>query len=103
MGKYAVFAPAIDAGLTWLVLIGVLMSAVSAYYYLRVVYVFWMQSVEETPEAQAANRSFAFSNTPATTMIVLCAVALVVLGVYSGGLLDLTLGFFDPAMMAVTP
>ena len=103
MGKYAVFAPAIDAGLTWLVLIGVLMSAVSAYYYLRVVYVFWMQSAEDTPEAQAATRTFAFSDTPATAMIVLCAVALVVLGVYSGGLLDLTLGFFDPAMMAVTP
>ncbi len=103
MGKYAVFAPAIDAGFTWLVLIGVLMSAISAYYYLRVVYVFWMQSAEETPAARAATRSFAFSSAPATTIIVLCAVALVVLGVYSGGLLDLTLGFFDPSMMAVTP
>src|SRR5690606_29140231 len=35
LGKYAIFAPAIDAGLTWLVIIAVLASAVSAYYYLR--------------------------------------------------------------------
>ncbi|MBU2471967.1 MAG: NADH-quinone oxidoreductase subunit N, partial [Bacteroidetes bacterium] len=36
-GKYYVFAAAINANLTWLVIIGVLMSAVSAYYYLRLV------------------------------------------------------------------
>ncbi|PEN14891.1 NADH-quinone oxidoreductase subunit N [Longibacter salinarum] len=103
MGKYAAFAPAVDAGLTWLVLIAVLMSAISAYYYLRVVYVFWMQSASDTPEAQETPSSFALTSTPATTAIVVCAVALVVLGVYSGGLLDMTIGFFDSGMMAATP
>lgn len=103
MGKYAVFAPAIDAGFTWLVLIGVLMSAISAYYYLRVVYVFWMQSEEETPAAQAATRTFMFAARPATAAIVVCAVALIVFGIYAGGMLDLTRGFFDGSMMAVTP
>jgi NADH-quinone oxidoreductase subunit N len=43
LGKYAIFAPAIDAGLTWLVIIAVLASAISAYYYLRVLYVFFMR------------------------------------------------------------
>jgi len=101
MGKYAVFAPAVDAGLTWLVLIAVLMSAVSAYYYLRVVYVFWMQS----PEDVEAARSVTLPGLPtsAAAVIALCAVALLVLGVYSGGLLDVTLGFFDRGIMAGTP
>src|SRR5690606_23537739 len=54
LGKYAVFAPAIEAGLTWLVLIGVLASVVSAFYYLRVLVVFFMRSPEETPAAEAA-------------------------------------------------
>ncbi|HHP7237763.1 NADH-quinone oxidoreductase subunit N [Longibacter sp.] len=103
MGKYAVFAPAVDAGLTWLVLIGVLMSAISAYYYLRVVVVFWLADAEETPEAQAASRSFVFAGVPVKVTIALCAVALVVLGVYSGGLLEMTFGFFEGGMMAATP
>jgi NADH-quinone oxidoreductase subunit N len=103
MGKYAVFAPAIDAGLTWLVVIGVLMSAISAYYYLRVVYVFWMQSPEDVPEAAAARTaSFPFASTSATAVIVLCAVALVILGIFSGGVLEMTSGFFEGGVMAGT-
>ena len=35
-GKVAVFGPAVDAGLTWLVVVGVLSSVLSGYYYLRV-------------------------------------------------------------------
>jgi len=104
IGKYAVFAPAIDAGLTWLVLVGVLMSALSAYYYLRVVYVFWMQSAEEVEAAQEAEYSaFPYATPSAKGAIVVCAVALVVLGIFFGGILETTAGFFDAAAMASAP
>jgi NADH-quinone oxidoreductase subunit N len=103
-GKYFVFAPAVDAGLTWLVVIGVLMSALSAYYYLRVVYVFWMQSAEEVdatdPVRQAA---FPQATTAAVGTLVVCAVALVVLGVFFGGVIETTAGFFEASAMAAAP
>jgi len=48
VGKYYVFAAAINAGLIPLAIIGVLASAASAYYYLRVmVYLFFKDSHKE--------------------------------------------------------
>jgi len=103
IGKYAVFAPAVDAGLTWLVLVGVLMSALSAYYYLRVVYVFWMQSPEDV-EAEGFTEAALPQVTPtALGTLVVCAAALLVLGVFFGGVLETTATFFDAATMASTP
>jgi NADH-quinone oxidoreductase subunit N len=103
IGKYAVFAPAIEAGLTWLVVLGVLMSALSAYYYLRVIYVFWMQAPGEV-EADGVTEATLPQATPAALgTLVVCAVALVVLGVFFGGVLETTAGFFDAAAMASTP
>ena len=46
IAKIYVFRAAIDAGYMWLALIGVLTSLVSAYYYLRVVFVMYMQEGE---------------------------------------------------------
>ncbi|MBC8075952.1 MAG: hypothetical protein H7Y32_07755, partial [Chloroflexales bacterium] len=43
MAKFYVFGAALDAGLWWLALIGVLTSAVSAFFYLRVVLNMFMQ------------------------------------------------------------
>lgn len=103
IGKYAVFAPAIDAGLTWLVVIGVLMSALSAYYYLRVVYVFWMQSAQDVDTDGVAEAALPQVTPVALGTLVVCAVALVVLGVFFGGVLETTATFFDAATMAATP
>lgn len=104
IGKYAVFAPAVDAGLTWLAVIGVLMSAVSAYYYLRVVYVFWMQSKEEVEAASAVADTSLPRPTPAAMgTLVVCALALLVLGIFAGGVLETTAAFFDASAMAAAP
>lgn len=78
LGKWAVFAPAIDAGLVWLAVIGVLTSAVSAYYYLRVLVVFFMKKEDDTSDASAAAFPVPVS---ARVILVACAVALVALGV----------------------
>ena len=103
IGKYAVFAPAVEAGLTWLVVAGVLMSALSAYYYLRVIYVFWMQAPEDV-EAEGFTEAALPQVTPvAMGTLVVCAVALLVLGVFFGGVLETTSAFFETTAMAATP
>ncbi len=101
LGKVYVFAPAIEAGLVWLVLIGVLASAVSAYYYLRVLYVFWFGSSEDE-----AVRGEAFPvPTASAAVLVTCVVALLLLGIYPGpALFETTTSFFrEAAIMAGTP
>lgn len=104
VGKYFVFAPAVNAGLTWLVVIAVLMSAVSAYYYLRVVYVFWMQSADAVEaSAPVTEEAFPRATVPAVGTLVVCAVALLVLGVFFGGVLETTAGFFGASAMAGAP
>ncbi len=44
MGKFYLFGAAIDAGYVWLAVIGVLNSAVSLYYYFRVVVFMWIKT-----------------------------------------------------------
>jgi NADH-quinone oxidoreductase subunit N len=102
-GKYAVFAPAVDAGLTWLVIIGVLMSAVSGYYYLRVMFVFWMRSEEDEPDAvrsRSADLPIPFA--PATVLVT-CAVLLLLFGIFPGLISMVTDFFHVPVAAAIVP
>jgi NADH-quinone oxidoreductase subunit N len=41
IGKWFVFFAAVDAGLIWLAIAGAVISVISAYYYLRVVWIMW--------------------------------------------------------------
>ena len=92
LGKYAVFAPAVEAGYSWLVVIGVLASVASAFYYLRVLYVFFMRSPEEDPASPPPDAAFS-SPLALRVTLVSCAAALLILGV-APRFLDITLGFF---------
>lgn len=47
IGKFMIFKAAIQAGFVWLAVIGVLNSAVSIYYYLRIVVTMYMKPAEE--------------------------------------------------------
>ena len=48
IGKFYVFGGMVQAGLVWLAVVGVVLSAVSAYYYLRVIiYMFFKEPEEE--------------------------------------------------------
>ncbi|MBI5570594.1 MAG: NADH-quinone oxidoreductase subunit N [Desulfomonile tiedjei] len=51
MGKFTIFYAAVKAGYIWLVIIGVLTSAVSVFYYFRVVMKMYMEVPEKTPAA----------------------------------------------------
>ncbi len=48
MGKFYVFMSAINAGYTWVVIIAVIFSAISAYFYLRIVMYMYMKEPKET-------------------------------------------------------
>ncbi len=51
-GKMAVFLAVIEANLTWLAVVGVLTSVVSAFYYLRVVKVMYLDDAKDPLDAQ---------------------------------------------------
>src|SRR4029079_2424952 len=44
MGKFWLFGAAVEAGYIWLAVIGVLNSAVSLYYYIRIVVFMWLKN-----------------------------------------------------------
>jgi NADH-quinone oxidoreductase subunit N len=83
LGKLYVFTAAVQAGLAWLAVVGVLNSVVSAYYYLRVVVAMYMR--EELP-GDAVKPVVC----PALQVGVgLASVAIVVLGLWPAPILDL--------------
>ena len=74
IGKFYIFMAAVQANLVWLAVVGVLLSAVSAYYYLRVVMVMYMQEPEH---------EFDLAISPSISFALLVAVGVVmVVGVY---------------------
>ena len=98
IGKYLVFAAAIDAGLTWVAVVGVLASVVSAYYYLRVLVVLWMRPETDAPAAARVP----FRVAPGTAVALgVCVVALLGLGVLPGGVVGAVQGFFATAAETV--
>ena len=77
MGKLLVFRAAVDAGLVGLVIVGVLTSAVGAYYYLRVVVYMYMR-----PSPEAATMPERHLGTEVA--LILSTAVVVVLGILPG-------------------
>lgn len=100
MGKVAVFAPAVESGLIWLAICGVLASAISAYYYLRVLVVFFMKS-EDDVRVPVSESAFPVP-TSSAVVLIFCAAALLILGVYPQ-LLELTESYFTSVAVAALP
>jgi NADH-quinone oxidoreductase subunit N len=64
MAKFFIFSGAVQQGLLWLVIIAVINSVISAYYYLRVVKVVWMgeaASAEKVPSSGALKLALSLS------------------------------------------
>jgi NADH-quinone oxidoreductase subunit N len=79
--KVAVFGAAIEAGYTWLAIVGVLFSVIGAYYYLRVVwYMYFEPPAHEVHPAPEMDMKF---------MVSLNGLALLALGLLPGPLLTL--------------
>ncbi|MCL5125505.1 MAG: NADH-quinone oxidoreductase subunit N [Deltaproteobacteria bacterium] len=61
IGKFTIFSAAISAGYVWLVIIGVLTSAASVFYYFRVIMKMYMEAPEVEPERLSFSPSMAFA------------------------------------------
>ncbi len=80
VGKFYIFKSAIQAGLVWLAVAGVLFSAISAYFYLRVIMVMYMSE----PKA-----GIELSTAPSLALaLAISATAVIVIGVYPTDLLN---------------
>jgi NADH-quinone oxidoreductase subunit N len=84
IGKFYIFSAAVQAGYLWLVLIAVLNSLISVYYYLRIIVIMYMQPaeadlgpVEMTPVVQAT--------------LILSALAVLIIGIFPGTIYNLAL------------
>jgi NADH-quinone oxidoreductase subunit N len=89
VGKFAIFGAAINSGYIWLVIIGVLTSAVSVFYYFRVV----MKMYMETPEVQVTALNFG----PGMVLALFIAVVGVLyIGVFPTTYLNLALESVKP-------
>ncbi|MFH1650948.1 MAG: NADH-quinone oxidoreductase subunit N [Chloroflexota bacterium] len=81
MGKFFIFSAAVQEGLLWLVVVAVINSVISAYYYLRVVKVMWFgtpPSADEVPSSTFLRAG----------LLISCAGVLL-LGVFPGGIMAL--------------
>lgn len=82
VGKFYLFAAGIEAGWTWVAVVGVLTSAISLYYYFRiVVFMYFKDSDASTPVALRA---------PALVgAVAFCALATLVMGIIPGPFIEL--------------
>ena len=81
VGKFYLFAAAVEAGYIWLVLIAVINSAISLFYYMRVVMVMYMRDLP--PQGIALSRS------PALYLALFLAAAVtLLLGIFPGPVLE---------------
>ena len=76
--KFSIFAAAVNAGFVPLAIIGVVMSLVSVYYYLRIPVLMYMREPgEEPPRAETQLLE--------GCVLAVCAAAVLVLGVFPNG------------------
>ena len=85
IGKLQIFSAALDGGWVWLTVIGILNSALSAYYYLRVVMFMYMRegALPEGTELPVKSSGFAL------TGLIGTAVAVLYLGVFPDKIIEL--------------
>jgi NADH-quinone oxidoreductase subunit N len=86
-GKYYVFAGAIQGGFTWLAIVGVLMSAVSAYYYLRLVVMMYFKDYAGAEEQPVARLAFG--------ALVISALVVIGMGLFPSLIVNITSRFFS--------
>jgi NADH-quinone oxidoreductase subunit N len=81
-GKFYIFAGAVEAGYIWLAILGVLNSAVSLYYYLRVmVYMYFREPAEDY--------GWMTMQVGAVISIILAIVGVFYLGIFPGSVMEM--------------
>lgn len=82
IGKFYVFMAAVNADLTWLAVLGVIGSAISAYFYLRIVMLMYMKEPAE---------GVAFSTSAAAVFVLgIATIAVIGFGIFPETILEFT-------------
>jgi NADH-quinone oxidoreductase subunit N len=82
IAKIYIFNGAVDQGLLWLVIIAVINSCISAFYYFKVVKVMWM--------GEPATQEKVTSTWPEWLALALCCLAVVIMGIIPGAFITFT-------------
>ncbi len=90
VGKFYIFSAAMQSGYVWLVIIGVLNSVISVYYYLRVVINLYMRDAEREIEVPKASLGLSFA-------ILLAMLAVLQMGIMPSGLFE----FFQESILVI--
>jgi len=88
MGKFNIFMAAVNAGDIWLLIIGVFMTVVSVYYYLRIPVLMYMSEPGEEPHQTEIS-------TGEGAVLVFCALAVITLGLFPNSVPTLFFGKLD--------
>jgi NADH-quinone oxidoreductase subunit N len=81
VGKFYLFASAVEAGWTWVAVVGVVMSAVSVYYYFRIVLYMYLRDSTVTSSVPLPSKALVGT-------VAFCAIATLLLGLYPGPFID---------------
>ncbi|GAB4298310.1 MAG: NADH-quinone oxidoreductase subunit N [Ignavibacteriaceae bacterium] len=84
-GKYYVFISAIKADLTWLAVVGVVSSAISVYFYLRIVVLMYFRE----PQTEITLKK----STSGLFAVIVAVLLVIVLGIIPGSVIDLITSF----------
>jgi NADH-quinone oxidoreductase subunit N len=85
LGKLRIFMAAVDSGDIWLLIIGVLMSVVSVYYYLRIPVLMYMREPDDESHRLEISSGEG-------VVLVICALAVLALGLFPN---SVPMPFFD--------
>jgi NADH-quinone oxidoreductase subunit N len=80
-GKYYVFISAIESGMTWLAIVGVISSVISVYFYIRLVVLMYFKEGAEGINPTVSNS--------ALLGIVISALIVILMGVFPGSIIEL--------------
>jgi len=84
-GKYYIFIAAVKSNLTWLAILGVISSAISVYFYLRIVVLMYFKTSENEFAIESSNNSM--------LAIIFSVIVVILLGIFPGTFLDLVTRF----------
>jgi NADH-quinone oxidoreductase subunit N len=84
-GKYYVFISAIKANLTWLAIVGVFSSAISVYFYLRIVVLMYFK--------ESSTELMLTESRTGLLAVIISSILVILIGIFPGSILELITSF----------
>ena len=86
VGKYYLFASAVNSNMTWLAILGVMTSLFSTYYYLRVIVFMYFREATNTEEIILPKLTY--------TTVIVCGIGIVLFGIFPALILNFMKSIF---------